>query len=99
MKKLIILGLAVIGGYFLYKNYSGNMVDDSVLPSPDNSDVKKLASQPQQVRPLTTVLDLRDDGQNQPWYIGPQSVLSTPLSDILGDFETEDFPLKTAPLI
>lgn len=96
MKKMIILALAIVGGYFLYQKYTDN---EPVLPSKQDADAKALASQPQQIKPLTTVFDLRDDGESQPWYVGPSSILSTPLSDILGDFETDDFPLQTAPLI
>lgn len=85
-KDLLILGLAAFGGYTLYKSYKDKEGGD--LPSPRDVTAKAVASQPMQVHPLTTVLDPRDDTVNQSWYVGPREVLSTPLTDILADFDS-----------
>lgn len=101
MKNLILFGLAGFGGYMLYQHFKNSGGD---LPSPMDSSARAVASQPQQVSPIVSVMDPRQDNVNQTWYVGPREVLSTPLTDILNNLGLADSvnfseEFSTAPLV
>lgn len=74
MKELLLLGLAAIGGYFVYKKISDENGDQVIA---GQAVAQTNSAQPSNSYPFTAASNsiARQDNQNQPWYGGATNFL------------------------